>query len=259
KKWVLPSGYNFSEAFIKRRNTLVDECGNCEKTLKADEELAINGIVLLDSGTTSTIINDDNYYNEVCDELREVYSKYKTELDTSIIHQTSSFFATFINNSTLPSYMKPILYSLHRTYYNGYSPEDVNESSIVKDCILPFLDNYFPNNKKYKTFRADKAIGETRKRFYDIDSSLNDHVRKADFSIVSTLSSHLVYALESKSESCKNKSKGDLIKLARYMKDVLDSTESEGFQKIRMIHFFWYNLSADLVRVSLSEKKNVAG
>lgn len=68
-----------------------------------------------------------------------------------------------------------------------------------------------------------------------MDSSLNDHVRKADFSIVSTLSSHMVFALEAKSEKCKDKSKGDLIKMARYMKDILDSTAMEGYQKVCIV------------------------
>lgn len=50
--------------------------------------------------------------------------------------------------------------------------------------------------------------------------------------IVTSDSKHLVLALESKSERSKEQSKGDLIKMARYMKDTIDSIENEGFKDI---------------------------
>jgi hypothetical protein len=89
-EWVLSSGFNFSQAFIKRRNTLVEECQGCEKVLKADEELAINGIVLLDSNVVSSIINDDNYV-EACNELQGKYLEYKSTYDDNVMNQLSNF------------------------------------------------------------------------------------------------------------------------------------------------------------------------
>jgi membrane carboxypeptidase/penicillin-binding protein len=89
-EWVLSSGFNFSQAFIKRRNTLVEECDGCEKVLKDDEELAINGIVLLDSNVASSMINDDNYV-EACNELQGKYLEYKSNYDDNVMNQLSNF------------------------------------------------------------------------------------------------------------------------------------------------------------------------
>lgn len=102
----------------------------------------------------------------------------------------------------------------------------------MKDGILPVLENYFPNNKRYTAFDADKGIRESKKRFIDIDLSLSRHTRKGDFSVVTYQPKHLIFALESRPERNKGRSNGDVIKMARYMKDTLDSIESGGFNNV---------------------------
>jgi hypothetical protein len=92
--------------------------------------------------------------------------------------------------------------------------ENINESSIVKDCITPLLDYAFPNSRNYTTYGADKGIKESKRRFTEMDPSLTSQVRKGDFSIIANQSNHLIFALESKSEDTKGKSKGDVIKIS---------------------------------------------
>lgn len=93
--------------------------------------------------------------------------------------------------------------------------------------LLP-LDNFFPNNKKYTGFGADKIISDSKRRFLEVDPSLGTHVKKADFSIVTNKSAHLLFALEAKPCKEETQSKGDLTKMARYIKDTIDSIASEG-------------------------------
>ncbi|KAI9244523.1 hypothetical protein EDC94DRAFT_590764 [Helicostylum pulchrum] len=81
-----------------------------------------------------------------------------------------------------------ILFSLKSTYSQGYSADLLNESTIAKDSLVPLLDSYFPSIKKTTSFGADKDFPESRKRFKKMDPSLYEHVRRADFSIVSNSS-----------------------------------------------------------------------
>ncbi|KAI8051857.1 hypothetical protein BDF21DRAFT_404370 [Thamnidium elegans] len=178
--WILPSGINFSVPFISRRNDLIQQCETNQEELQVDEELSVNGIILLDADLISNIVKED-------------------------------------------------LLILRVYYYL------LNESTVVKDSIAPFLENYFPNTKKITAFGADKDIPESRKRFIAMDPSLSGHVRKADFSIVSNSSNHLILALESKSVKSQNKSANDLIKMARYMKDTIDDIESDEFKTVSII------------------------
>lgn len=129
-----------------------------------------------------------------------------------------------------------IYFYFRKPPYNiGYNTEQINEGSLVKDAIMPFLNNYFPNDPSFTTFGPDKEIFESKKRFTEIDPSLKKHVRKCDYSIVTNISKHLVFALESKSVPNQGKSKGDLLKMARYMKDTIDAIEDEGFESVPIV------------------------
>lgn len=68
-----------------------------------------------------------------------------------------------------------------------------------------------------------------------MDPSLNKQFKKADYSIVSCQGNHLVLALEAKQVKCQSKSKGDLTKMAKYMKDTIDSISKEGFDSVSII------------------------
>ncbi|KAI8977438.1 hypothetical protein BDF20DRAFT_567759 [Mycotypha africana] len=77
-KWTLKGGYNLSTSFLKRRNELVNKCTDCSTLLEPDEELSVNGIMLLDDDVDSNMIRFD-YYEEACAEVKETYLRYKTE------------------------------------------------------------------------------------------------------------------------------------------------------------------------------------
>ncbi|KAK4518277.1 uncharacterized protein ATC70_001629 [Mucor velutinosus] len=244
RKWILKSGYNLSAEFLKRRNELVEKCADCSISLKTDEELSINGIILLDDDIDSNMIPFVQY-EEACSEMKANYQKYSAQ--SANIYSDEIFLFTklmvqgdfdqaesILDALSLPNYIKTILYAMKQTYCKGYSIENVNENTAMKDGIFPFLENYFPNSKRYTTFGADKHIQESKKRFTDMDPSLTDNVRKGDFSIVSNRSKHLIFALESKSERNKGRSTGDLLKMARYMKDTLDAISNEGFADVAL-------------------------
>ncbi|KAI8646281.1 hypothetical protein BD408DRAFT_428887 [Parasitella parasitica] len=148
-----------------------------------------------------------DYYEEACSEVKESFLKYKEE-DVKSYVDGISYFTKLITEGdfdeaeeklkilNLPSHIRAILHALQTT------------------------------------FGADKEIRESKKRFIDIDPSLSGHARKRDFSVVTNQSKHLIFALESKPERDKGGSNGDAIKMARYMKDTLDSIESEGFNNV---------------------------
>ncbi|GAN02200.1 hypothetical protein MAM1_0018c01641 [Mucor ambiguus] len=241
-KWILKSGHDLSTSFLKRRNELVGNCADCSILLKPDEELAINGIFLLDGDVDSNIVLF-NCYEEACNEIKERYLKYKdkdAESHSQDIFRFTQLIAqedfaeaeNQLNASNLPNHIKAILYTFKQTYCKGYTIENHNESTTVKDGILPFLENYFCNSKRYTTFGADKEITESRERFTDIDPSLTDNACKGDFSIVTNLAKHLIFSLEAKSERNRGGSKADLIKMARYMKDTLDAIQNDGFNDV---------------------------
>lgn len=75
-KWILKSGYDLSTSFLKRRNELANNCTDCSAVLEPDEELSINGIILLDDDVDSNMIRFD-YYEEACSEVKESFLKYK--------------------------------------------------------------------------------------------------------------------------------------------------------------------------------------
>ncbi|KAG2229639.1 hypothetical protein BDF21DRAFT_498372 [Thamnidium elegans] len=232
--WILPSGINFSVSFISRRNDLIRQCEANQEELQVDEELSVNGIILLDADLISNIVKED-VYEEACNVVESFFNKFSNTNNEPYLDYIFNFCMymtkgkfedaeNYINSSSLPYYIKSILFSLKFRYSKCYSTDLVNESTAVKDSIVPLLDSYFPNTKKI-----------TRKRSIDMDPSLSKHVRKADFSIVSNSSNHLILALETKSIKSQNKSANDLTNMARYMKDTIDDIESDGFKTVSII------------------------
>ncbi|CAO3614028.1 unnamed protein product [Mucor hiemalis] len=166
KKWILKSGFDLSSCFLKRRNGLVNSCSDCAIILKPDEELSINGIILLDDDADSNAICFDRY-EEACNEVKERYSKYEEDDIKSNVDEVYQFSKSMskgnfnqaedeVNASKLPSHIKAILYSFKQTYCKGYTIKTVNESTTVKDGIFPFLENYLPNSKRYTTFGTEQ-------------------------------------------------------------------------------------------------------
>lgn len=90
EKWILKNGYDFSTAFLKRRNELVKNCTSCSTVLTTDEELAINGIVLLDDDLNSNVVGFD-CYEAACEEVKESYMKYKPKDEQAYVVDTFRF------------------------------------------------------------------------------------------------------------------------------------------------------------------------
>lgn len=137
-KWILKSGYDLSTSFLKRRNELVNNCTDCSAVLEPDEELSINGIILLDDDVDSNTIRFD-YYEEACSEVKESYLKYKEKDDKSHVDGIFHFTKLItegdfdeakdkLNESKLPSHIKAILYAFKQTYT---TPHDVIPLSFI--------------------------------------------------------------------------------------------------------------------------------
>lgn len=90
KKWILKSGFDLSSCFLKRRNDLVNSCSGCDVILKPDEELSINGIILLDDDAGFDTIRFDRY-EEACNEVKERYSKYEEDDIKSNVDEVFQF------------------------------------------------------------------------------------------------------------------------------------------------------------------------
>lgn len=58
---ILPSGINFSAMFITRQNDLIQKCQDKQAELRVDEELSINGIIILNDDLASNIVNENIY------------------------------------------------------------------------------------------------------------------------------------------------------------------------------------------------------
>ncbi|KAI7869488.1 hypothetical protein BDF14DRAFT_1781876 [Spinellus fusiger] len=247
-KWLL-SSFNISEEFINKRNSIVQECSGLDKNLKLDEELSLNCILLLDADFFSNIL-PTNVYEEVCVSMKEHYDKYKEKNNDLYAKEVFGFcllltqeksdkVEKYIEESTLSFFIKTILFSLMNTYVKGYCIKDLDESTLVKDGIVSFLNPFFPNCKEYTTFGADKPIKESNTRFSKIDPSLSKHVKKADFSVV----------IRKK----KMKSKGDLVKISKYMKDTLDAIERDGYSNVSIVDMVF---SGDSVSTYVMEHKH---
>lgn len=78
RKWILQSGYDLSTHFLRKRNQLVAQCAECTVELKMDEEMAINGIILLDDDRISNL-TPFQQYEEACKEMKDHYSKDKID------------------------------------------------------------------------------------------------------------------------------------------------------------------------------------
>ncbi|CEP18334.1 hypothetical protein [Parasitella parasitica] len=242
-QWILSDGFNVSRSFIEKRNTLTERCRSDKSKLSVQEQLALSGILLLDDRHQSDFLNNTHYF-QACRDMKLKYGLLVTEDQSMpdlykcmglIQKGESAKVDDLLDNSHIPIRFKTILFSLNRTYGTGYSIKDANENTIVKDCLLPILDPFFPNNEYSTTFAADKEIVQSNQRFAKMDPSLVDHVKKADYSIVHNTTKYTLLTLEAKSCKQKYKSATDLIKIGKYLKDTIDAAEKEGFADLRLV------------------------
>jgi hypothetical protein len=77
-----------------------------------------------------------------------------------------------------------------------------------------------------KSIGADAMISDSSKRFTKLDPSLKNHGKRADFTVVSNKSGHILLSLEAKSN--KTKHVNELVKLCRELKDSMKAINSDG-------------------------------
>ncbi|GAN03945.1 hypothetical protein MAM1_0051c03401 [Mucor ambiguus] len=243
--WKLGNQINLSEKFLKSRNQLVKECQATRRKLADDEQLALSGIILLDNDHISNVLEHQDHLQA----YREVEIKYKTNdstedlaiadivkcLDLIRTAARSTTVDTALDSSSLPTRVKTILYSLKSTYSRQYSVKGINENTVIKDYLVPMLDSFFPNSDYMTTYAADKEIKESSNRFMAIDPSLTKHSKKADYSVVHNATKYTLLTVEAKSCQQQSKSSSDLIKIGKYLKDVLEAAKKKGYQGLQLI------------------------
>ncbi|CAO3646802.1 unnamed protein product, partial [Mucor hiemalis] len=127
-----------------------------------------------------------------------------------------------------------------RTFSPNYSTDSLNENTVIKDILVPFLDNTFSNTKKITAHAADKSISSSNSRFRKMDPSLLQQCKKADYSVVHNDSDLSLLVVEAKSYKANSKCKVDLVKMAKYMKEELQEAEKCGNAGVRLIGIMYF-------------------
>ncbi|KAL9537964.1 hypothetical protein MBANPS3_011314 [Mucor bainieri] len=239
-RWIV-SGSDVSSSFIAYRDGAIQKAEDMEY-LNDCEQLALDGIMLIENDFTNTDIVAYGVAQAILKEVDQIDYCQTGRLEKS--HQDMLVkFAQDMSVRSIDSVqvqndirkfgrdhnadtLCPILTNLVSTYSSDYSSNGVNEATLVRDTIDTFLKAYFPNTPLTKSLGADSMIKDSAKRFLELDPSLTTSGKRADFSVVSTKSQHVILSLEAKS----NKTKGvnDLIKLLRELKDTMVSIEEGG-------------------------------
>ncbi|KAL0140134.1 hypothetical protein V8B55DRAFT_1504444, partial [Mucor lusitanicus] len=224
---------------------MVQMCRNPTVKICDEHQLALSGILLLDIDQTLSILEHMDYLNAY-KEMDSNYAKFTAGGHGAWIQDVyenlhlirtaaTASFNTCVNSSTLPFEVKSILHSLKRTYSRQYSIKGVNENTIIKDHLVPILDSFFPNDDYLTTYAADKEIAESSIRFTAIDPSLQKHAKKADYSVVHNPTKFALLTVEAKSCQNQSKSSSDVVKIGKYLKDLLDAAEAKGYQGLQLL------------------------
>lgn len=239
-RWIV-SDHDVSASFIAYRNTAIKKAEDL-KNLNESEQLALDGIILIGNDFVNCDIVPYQVAQAILKEVDQIAYCQPMKLEKS--HQdllakfAEDMCARLINTTKIQADIRKlrqdqdadvvcdVLTSLLNTYSADYSSNDVNEATLVRDTIDNFLKAYFPNTALTKSLGADVMINDSAKRFTNMDPSLSTSGKRADFSVVSTKSKHVLLSLEAKS----NKTKGanDLIKLCRELKDTMVAIGGQG-------------------------------
>ena len=80
-RWILESGCGFSVRYLNKRNRLVESLFDNKAKLSLEEELAINGVVLLDDDLQSDMVDED-VYDKACQYMNDIYRQFEEEEET---------------------------------------------------------------------------------------------------------------------------------------------------------------------------------
>lgn len=241
-RWVV-SGHDVSQSFINYRDATIKKAEDLID-LNDHEQLALDGIMLIDNDFVNTDIVDYHVAQDIMKEIDEIDYCKPVEMEKAHADLVSKFARDLavrnIDQVKIEAYIKDfkneqstqdaatlcdVLNNLSRTYSADYSTNNVNEATLVRDTVENLFKVYFPNTTLTKSVGADSMIRDSAKRFTKLDPSLNTCGKRADFSVVSNKAKHVLLSLEAKS----NKIKGvnDLIKLCRELKDTIKTVNSE--------------------------------
>jgi hypothetical protein len=244
-RWLV-NNYDVSQAFFDYRDAAISKAEDL-KTLNDHEQLALDGIMLIDNSFLNTDIVDYEEAQNVLNDIDQVADFKITPMNSTqdllIIKFANDLASRNINVTAIKKYIKEyegeypndtaicrILNSLMDTYSVVYCTDHLNEATLVRDTIDTFFKSFFPNSSLTKSIGADTMILNSSKRFTRLDPSLKNHGKRADFSVVSTKTGHLLLSLEAKSNQTKHIN--DTLKLCRELKDSMKAINNDGHSAV---------------------------
>lgn len=244
-RWIVDS-YDVSDAFFKYRDEAISKAEDL-KNLDDHEQLALDGIMLIDNQFYNSDIVDFDHIDAIMDDIENQEYFRQDSLEPSKQALLSRFAHSMakkkIGSKKILDDIKIyqagdgdagalciILSNLLSTYCPDFSTHSLNEATLVRDTVDIFMKSYFPNSALTKSFGADAMIKDSSKRFSRLDPSLACCGKRADFSVVSSKSNHILLSLEAKSN--KTKYLKDLLKLCRELKDSIKGIQVDGYSDI---------------------------
>ncbi|KAI8094383.1 hypothetical protein BDF21DRAFT_458791 [Thamnidium elegans] len=222
-RWLV-NNYDVSQAFFDYRDAAISKAEDL-KTLNDHEQLALDGIMLIDNSFLNTDIVDYEEAQNVLNDIDQVadfnIAPMNSIQDLLIIKFANDLASRNINVTAIKKYIKE---------YEDKYPNDTTISTLVRDTIDTFFKSFFPNSSLTKSVGADTMILDSSKRFTRLDPSLKNYGKRADFSVVSTKTGHLLLSLEAKSNQTKHIN--DTLKLCRELKDSMKAINNDGHSAV---------------------------
>jgi hypothetical protein len=240
-RWLV-NDYDVSQAFFNYRDAAISKAEDLQN-LNDHEQLALDGIMLIDNGFVNTDIVDYEEVRHILNDIDQVddfkSARMKKSQEELVIKFANDLATRNIDVTTIQKYVKEhedehpddasvcrVLYNVMDIYSTDYSTDQLNEATLVRDTIDTFFKSFFPNSPLTKSIGADAMISDSSKRFTKLDPSLKNHGKRADFTVVSNKSGHILLSLEAKSN--KTKHVNELVKLCRELKDSMKAINSDG-------------------------------
>jgi hypothetical protein len=212
--------YDVSQAFFNYRDAASSKAEDLQN-LNDHEQLALDGIMVIDNGLANTDIVDYEKVQYIFNDIDQIDGFKRTCMKKSqeelVIKFANDLATRYTNITAIQKYIKEheykylddtsvcrVLYDLTNIYCTDYSTDQSNEATLVRDTIDAFFRSYFPNSSLTKSIGSDAMISDSSKRFTRLDPSLKNYGKRADFIVVSSKSSHMLLSLEAKSNKTKH-------------------------------------------------------
>ncbi|KAI8641589.1 hypothetical protein BD408DRAFT_444169 [Parasitella parasitica] len=244
-RWMV-NNYDVSQAFFDYRDAAISKAEDLQD-LNDHEQLALDGIMILDNGFVNTDIVDYEEVPRIFNDIDQVdafkSACMKRSQEELVIMFANDLATRNINITAIQKYIKEyenkypddtsvcrVLYDVTNIYCTDYSTDQLNEATLVRDTIDAFFRSYFPNSPLTKSIGCDAMISDYSKRFTRLDPSLKNYGKRADFTVVSSKSDHILLSLEAKPN--KTKHVNELVKLCRELKDSMKALHNDGYSGV---------------------------